>query len=303
LSNIATPAKKIPSPIPPLPVGQGSPVSIPLSVEKGSLTPLISGLTYKGKLSINEQRMPKFEKYAPGMIRFDLRSFHDFSLGTSFKIQCEDHTGAIFFKTCAIMEERGNLNFFIPNLPFGKEITVTVHFTAGTSSIMRIIKLNIEQTAGLYTIQENNLGNGLKYESATLGNSQVLDPFLLEDRDLVPLAESFTLQLDANGKAKTPVTDSFPFPRFFINNLGERSVIYLQLVSGHCDVNIDARAVTVPVVIGAGKTACFSLSLLQDIWATQYEHATRKSRPEGDLHLCLGGHHQIVYPESMDSHS
>lgn len=97
--------------------------SPPQSLGEDSSVPFTSGLIYQDNPCINELNLPKFEKYASGIIRLDSTLFKNINPGTAFSLQCKDSTGAIFFKTCAITGA-DKLDFFVSNLPFGKTITV-----------------------------------------------------------------------------------------------------------------------------------------------------------------------------------
>jgi hypothetical protein len=181
------------------------------------------------------------------------------------------------------------LDFFIPNLPFGKEITVT--FTTDTK---KNIELNIKQTAGLYTIQKNN-NDELSYVLAPLGDPITLDPvFPLKP---ISLAKPFAFNINRAESLVVPSSTN-KNEHLTIYNIRERSVVLsLLLVSQHSDLSDEERAIALYILINAHKSAEFSLELLQDLWATQYSQATRKDRPTGDLQLHLDGHRQIIYPE------
>jgi hypothetical protein len=263
---------------------------------KGSEVPFTSELTYQGKPCINESIKPQFKEYALGIIRFDRNIF---TPNTVFNIECKDHTGAVFFKTCAITCE-GNLDFFIANLPFGKEITVEFGISEMQLKDLKGIKLKIEQPAGIYTITAND--DELNYKSIeciAVGDPKVQKPFLI-DKPL-PLEESFLTVLAADNSVistvKSSTTDS---SHFVLCNLSERSVIYLLLISQNPDLSDQERAVALPVFINTTNLARFSLRLLEDLWANQYSQATKKGRPDGDLQLHLGGLHQVVYPKANE---
>jgi hypothetical protein len=269
-----------------------NPLSLSSNLHKeGSPVPFTNKLTYQGNPCINEPIKPQFEKYAPGIIRFDRNSFGP---NTVFNIECKDHTGKVFSKKCASTCE-GSLDCFIDNLPFGREITVEFGTPEMQLKALKSLKLKIEQTGGLYTIIAND--DELNYESIALGDPKVQTPSLI-DRPL-PLAESFLTVLTADksviSNLRNSTTDS---SHFILCNLSERSVIYLLLISQNPDLLDQERAVALPVFLNTTGLARFSLSLLEDLWANQYSQATGKDRPSGDLQLHLGGLHQIVYTPS-----
>jgi hypothetical protein len=269
-----------------------SPVSDrPQPLRKDPSLLFTSGLSYKGKPCVNEFVRPMFEAYASGIIRIGLATFEDFDSDNLFHIQCKDLKGEVFFKACA-MPYKGNVDFFIPNLPFKKEITVEFE------TDKRTIKLKIEQTAGLYTIKENEEDEKLHYESVPVGDSKILTPHFAQD--LISLATPFAL-IYSDGKLYSVPPSKNRNEHLTICNTGERSVIYILLVSNNPALSVEEQSIALPIVINDKEAAFFSLSELENLWASQYNQATGKGRPDGDLQLHLGGHRQIIYPEA-DEH-
>jgi hypothetical protein len=242
-----------------------------------------SGLRMNGELCLNERAALPFDKCAEGVI-----SFNSFLFDTpldDLSISCYIKGETTPFCEQRVESNLATIEFFIPNLPYGKEIVILI-------GKQYKFETKVDQEHGIYTLSKE--GDTFTFSSKAMPAYKILPPealsFMLDDK----------LELDVSAERPTTIRSTYSIDALGLTNLGNKVVVYLQLSNRSSKIDPNETDVVLPFILRSHPVQTLSLSLLKQMWIKEYCRATR-SNFFADTTLTLAGIQQIRFEQSSTS--